>query len=204
VVVDQYIWQEINTLIAKNPAWVGITVHAYKPGQFAVTGYLKTRHEAALLQDFLYLNFPYLDRLQNRVATEEDLLMRLRNDLFSHGMPLVEVEINNGEVALMGSIEQTDAVELTQLIKEWKKLPGIRLIKNFTLVVAPSDAVINLSDRYKVSGFSSRDNKSLNVVINGRILTVGDSLDGMTIRAIEGSVIYLEKDGLKYKIEYNP
>jgi hypothetical protein len=40
-------------------------------------------------------------------------------------------------------------------------------------------------------------------VINGKILSLGDNLDGMVITAISPTAVLLEKDGLKFKINYN-
>jgi hypothetical protein len=40
-------------------------------------------------------------------------------------------------------------------------------------------------------------------LINGKILGPGDQLDGMNVTAINPSSVYLEKDGMKYKIDYN-
>jgi hypothetical protein len=41
------------------------------------------------------------------------------------------------------------------------------------------------------------------VVINGRILSLGENLDGMTITNIMPTMVLLEKDGLKFRINYN-
>jgi hypothetical protein len=43
----------------------------------------------------------------------------------------------------------------------------------------------------------------MHVVINGRILRKGDSLDGMLITTIQSNVIYLEKGGVKYRIDFS-
>lgn len=203
LIVDQLIWQELNGLIARNPTFVGISMHASKPGQFFITGYLKTRTEYAQLQDFLNLNFPYLDKLQNKVAVEEDILARVSNDLFSQGINSIQVQINNGDLSLLGFIASDKELILQDLIKTWKSLQGVRTIKNYSVPLAPQDAVVDLSSKYRVTGFSTKDHLSVNVVVNGRILAVGDQLDGMTITEIESSKIFLEKDGLKFKIEYN-
>ena len=56
-----------------------------------------------------------------------------------------------------------------------------------------------VSDKYQVSGYSS-EGKNINFVINGRILTVGDTLYGMTITQIYHGGVLLEKDGFKKKI----
>jgi type III secretion system YscD/HrpQ family protein len=204
VVVDQLIWQEMNNLISRNPKFTGVSMHASKPGVFVINGYLKTRSEFASLQDFLNLNFPYLDRLQNKVAVEEDLIAKFSYELLSHQINAVEIQMNNGEVILNGFIASDKEALLQELIKSWKIIPGIRSVKNFTVILTPQEAVVNLSDKYQVTGFSSKDHTNINVVINGRILTKGDALDGMIITNIDSNVLYLEKDGLKFKIEYNP
>jgi hypothetical protein len=41
------------------------------------------------------------------------------------------------------------------------------------------------------------------VVINGKILSVGSDLEGMTITKMENNSVFLEKDGIKYRINYN-
>ena len=51
-------------------------------------------------------------------------------------------------------------------------------------------------------GSSTFDGRGFSVVLNGKIYTLGDSVEGMTIAAIEPNTILLEKDGLKYKIDY--
>jgi type III secretion system YscD/HrpQ family protein len=203
VVVDQYLWQEMNNLISKNPSWSGVAMHAAKPGVFVITGYLKTRAESTNLQDFLNLNFPYLDRLQNKVSVEEDLIARFNSNLLSQSMNGVNVQMSNGEVILSGFIASDKELNLQDMIKVWKTLPGIRLIKNFTVPLSPQEAVIDISSKFQVTGFSTRDHANINVVINGRILTRGDMLEGMTITSIQSNKVYLEKDGLKFKIEYN-
>jgi type III secretion system YscD/HrpQ family protein len=194
----------MNNLISRNPKFTGVSMHASKPGVFVINGYLKTRSEFASLQDFLNLNFPYLDRLQNKVAVEEDLIAKFSYELLSHQINAVEIQMNNGEVILNGFIASDKEALLQELIKSWKIIPGIRSVKNFTVILTPQEAVVNLSDKYQVTGFSSKDHTNINVVINGRILTKGDALDGMIITNIDSNVLYLEKDGLKFKIEYNP
>jgi hypothetical protein len=62
--------------------------------------------------------------------------------------------------------------------------------------------MVNISDKYSVTGYSNFGN-SLTVVINGRILSPGDMLDGMTITSIKVNSVLLEKDGVKYRIDYS-
>ena len=85
---------------------------------------------------------------------------------------------------------------------EFNKLDGIQSVKNFAVASLPSQASIDLTQQYKVTGSSLHDSHGYSAVINGRIFTIGDALDGMKISAIEPNAILLEKDGLKYKIDY--
>lgn len=204
VVVDQLVWQEMNNLIAKNPAWNGVNMYSNVPGHFILIGYLKTRKEAGLLTDYINRNFPYIDKLENRVIVEEEIAMRVQEDLFSAGLNSVTVQVTNGEISLTGFIPTDHAGVYQQLIKKWKNIPGIRLIKNLVAYLSPSAAVVDLSDRYRVTGYAKSDDVNVNVIINGRIFTRGDLLDGMTITSIQPHIVYLEKDGLKFKINYNP
>jgi hypothetical protein len=75
-------------------------------------------------------------------------------------------------------------------------------MKNFAIASSAESSMVDLSQSYQVTGFSLHDRKSYSVVVNGRIITLGDHLDGMTISQILPSTILLEKDGLKYKIDY--
>jgi hypothetical protein len=52
-------------------------------------------------------------------------------------------------------------------------------------------------------GSSKFGNKSQYVLISGKILAIGDALDGMTITNILPSEVLLNKDGINYKIDYN-
>ena len=79
----------------------------------------------------------------------------------------------------------------------------MRLVKNFVVFTSETTSVIDLTSKYKVTGSSRLGNKSQYVVINGKILSAGESLDGMKIMEIAENSVFLEKDGIKYKINYN-
>ena len=89
-----------------------------------------------------------------------------------------------------------------KVLDNFREIKGIRSIKDFVSQVAPEQAMINISDRYLVSGFSEKGGVTLSVVIDGRILSKGDTLDGMTITDIKPGVIFLKKDGVSYRIDY--
>lgn len=203
LIVDEYLVRETNQILSKNPQWTGITLRATAPGQFVVTGYLKSRNQANLIKDFLSQNFRYLDLLDNRVVVEEDELNAIRVLVQERGFRDVSIDISNGEVALTGTMPADKAPALEKLVEDIKKRPTVRLVKDYVTQLEPEQNVIDISDTYYVSGSSNVGGVNLNVVINGRILTKGDLLDGMVIREIQNNVIFLERDGVKYKIEYN-
>ena len=78
----------------------------------------------------------------------------------------------------------------------------MRTIRNTTSGLAPEQSVVNISDKYEVTGISSQGG-NMSVIINGRILMKGDVLDGMTITTIQPNAILLEKDDVKYKIDFS-
>jgi type II secretory pathway component PulC len=88
-------------------------------------------------------------------------------------------------------------------LAEVKALSGIRQVKNFVVYTTAETSRIDISSQYTVSGFSQGSNKQSFIVINGKVLSLGDALDGMSITAIQPTSILLEKDGLKFRINYN-
>ena len=89
-----------------------------------------------------------------------------------------------------------------KLIKDFRKIPGVRSVKNFVSELAPEEAVIDITDRYLVTGFSREEGVSVSVVIDGKILSKGDVLDGMTVIELKPNAILLEKEGVRYRINY--
>lgn len=202
VIVDEVIWQEMNILLEKNPNWVGISMHAPSPGVFVISGYLQTRKQAQLLTDYLNLNFPYQDLLKNQVIVEEDVASQIGVTLSDAGFSSVLFALNNGELTLTGTVPNTAEESFRQLLEKIKKVPGVRVVKNFVKFPPPEDSVIDISSRYAVSGYSQQDKVNVNVLINGKILMEGDTLDGMKIISISAGSIFLEKDSVKYRIQY--
>lgn len=203
LVIDEYVWKETNQILSKNPAWGAIAMRSPTAGRFEVIGYLKTRKQADQLQDFLAQNFSYLDRLDNKVIVEEDETNAISALLQDKGFRDVSMEMHNGEVTLTGTMAADKAAELNQLIKQINKRPTIRLVRDYVTQLEPEQSIIDLSDSYHVTGSTVIGGVNVSVVINGRILSKGDLLDGMTIDEIKRSTILLERDRVKYKIEYN-
>lgn len=203
VVIDEIISSDMNAFIAKNPDWKGVSMTVLTPGKFTIRGYVQTLQEATALMEYLALNFPYNERLDNQVVVANNLEAEIQNMLIEKGFISVTFELANGELILGGRVNEHAESGFLQTIKDLKKLSGIRSVKNFVIITTAATTRINLSDRYKVTGTSKFGNVSQYVVINGQILASGDALDGMLITQIESDSILLEKDGLKYRINYN-
>jgi type III secretion system YscD/HrpQ family protein len=202
VIIDEYVWKSMSDVITGNAGWRGVTVLSPSAGQFVVHGYVQTLDQAAQLADYLNVNFPYPDRLQNKVVVEDTLNVRIQSMLQSKGFGAVAFQLTAGDLVLLGRYSEKQSQEYQDLMSELNKLDGIQAVKNFAVASLPGQASIDLSQQYKVTGSSIHDKLGYSAVVNGKIFTLGDTLDGMKITAIESNSIFLEKDGLKYKIDY--
>lgn len=203
IVIDEYVWREINQILGKDARWKGITVSSPSAGHFVISGYLQTHNQAEQLAEYMNANFPYLDLLEQKVVVDEDIVGSAKNLLQSSGFTNVKVAFSNGELSLNGAIPPGKTKEFEDIVSEIRALQGVRSVRNFITELAPEQSMVNISDKYEVTGFSNQGGTNLNVVINGRILRKGDTLDGMTITSIQSNVIFLEKEGIKYRIDFS-
>lgn len=208
VVIDESIWQEMNILLPKeNPNWKAVAMHSPFPGEFVLSGYLKSADDASQLNDYMNRNFPYLSGLRNQVIVEQDVMDQIQCELNQENFGGVIFTFNNGELFFGGYISSTSTERFGDLLKKFSKILGVRDIRNCVVLVSPEKSVVDLKEkspgRYQVTGYATHCDVNINVVINGKIFTRGDLMDGMTITSIQPNTIYLEKDGLKYKLEYN-
>jgi len=203
LIVDEFVWRETNSILNRDARWKGISIHSPTAGTFILSGYLQTRKQAEELNDYITSNFPYLDLLERRVIVEEDILSSAEITLQNSGIKNIKAQMNNGELTLSGGLSKEQMVTFDRLLPEIRKIPGVRNIKTFINETEQEQSLINITDRYPVTGSSHQGGSNITVIINGRILSRGDSLDGMTITSIRQNAIFLEKDGTKYKIDYN-
>jgi len=202
IIIDEYVWQEANQVLAKNPKWRSVTIHSPQPGRFVMSGYLKTKTEAEQLAEYMGLNFPYPELLEKKVVVEEEVITLASSTLYEKKLLKVEASMTGGELSLSGSIGTDQVDNYREALNELRKIEGVRSIKSFVVEVAPQETYIDLSDVYEVSGYSNVGGVNLNVVINGRILAKGDNFDGYKITKISPGTIFLEKEGFKYKIDF--
>lgn len=203
IVVDELTRQQTNQDLASNPNLRGVTLNTPAPGRFVLVGYLTTTSQKQELNDYLKRNFLFLDLLENRVVVEQEILEQTANYFQEKSIPDIRIEINNGEITLRGLVGFDQSADFQEVLESIRQLNGVKSVKNFVASLEPEEAMINLTGQYEITGFSKQDNVSTSVVINGRILSRGDSLDGMTITSIKPTAVFLERDGFKYRIDYN-
>lgn len=203
VIIDELVWENTNAMLFKTPAWRGVNLSSTVPGQFVLRGYVQTLPDSTKLSDYINNNFPYLDRIHNQVVVENTLESQIQTILLQNELSVVQFQLANGEVILSGRLGTNFESKIKKAIKTIDSLSGVRVVKNFVVMTKPGAQFINLSSKYKVTGTSKEGNVNKYVLIDGKILGTGDLLDGMGIYKIEENAILLEKDGLKYRINYN-
>ncbi|CDR32951.1 type III secretion system inner membrane ring subunit SctD [Criblamydia sequanensis] len=199
IIIDEGVWQEINQIIAKNPKWRSVNIQATTPGNFVLSGYLKNRSDMEDLSEYLSANFNYLDLLENRVVVEENLANTVKAMLQNRGFKTLKTELVNGELTIKGSIPISQKGDYREVLEELKTISGIHQIQDLATDVEPEKSMIDITDRYEVSGISRRGS-TLSVVVDGKIVTKGDFLDAMKITEITPQAVFLERDGVKYRI----
>ncbi|MCY3974094.1 MAG: type III secretion system inner membrane ring subunit SctD [Simkaniaceae bacterium] len=203
VIIDELVWGGINAILAKNPEWRGTSLSSTSPGHFVLRGYVRTPDESTRLDEYMHLHFPYLDRLKIEIITANTLETEVKSLLLTKNLANVAFRFTGGELILSGRIGSDQESHLTETVREAEAIEGVRNIRNFVVITAPTNATVDLSSKYKVTGTSKRSGMNQYVVINGKILSKNDLLDGMMITDIGERMIFLKKDGIKYRINYN-
>lgn len=202
VVIDEFVDKMMNDLLSGNPNFRQVTIQTQAPGKFVAMGYVDTNAQGVALAEYLAVNFPYLDRLENQVAIGENMVIQIQSLLQSKGFAAVAFQLANGEVILSGNYSNKKMSEFDKTLKEIQEIPGIRGIRNFALPTNPNQAAIDISDQYRVTGIAEHDGKGYSAILNGRVYEVGSQMAGLTIVEIDPNTILLEKDGIRYKINY--
>ncbi len=203
VVIDELVWQNMNSLFLSNPEWQAVTVYAPAPGKFVLRGYVQTPELFQQLTEYMNANFPYPNLLENRVNIENNLQLQVQSMLAEKQYLGVNFTLVGGELVLSGRVDDRDSSDFTSLVTNLSNIPGITTVKNYVVYATIDSTRIDLSDQYKISGFSVGTNNDLFIVINQKIFSTGDTLNGMLITDIQPNAIFLEKDGVKFKINYN-
>lgn len=203
VVIDELVWQNANALLQTNPNWKGILIQAVAPGEFVLRGFLETIDQQAELLEYIALNFTYLNQLKNELVINSLVQQRIQAILTQNGFGTVSFNYSMGDLVLSGPVEKSQEKSLKKIVEQIREIKGIENIDTIVTYTNENTARIDISTKYQVNGSSIRDGVEAYVLINGKILSKGKMLDGMLITAITAKEIFLEKDGVKYKIDFN-
>jgi type III secretion system YscD/HrpQ family protein len=203
IIIDELVWQNMNALFQSEPNWQAVTMYAPTPGQFILKGYVANPQQFQLLSEYINNNFPYPSLLSNQVAIETSLHMQVQNLLIEGEYPSVTFTLSGGELILSGRVDERDSSDFSDLLSKLSSIPGITNVQNLVLYGVLDNTRIDISDQYQITGFSIGNDNNHFVVINQRIYSIGDVLSGMVITEIQPNTIFLEKDGIKFKINYN-
>ena len=202
VVIDELVDKMMNDLLSSNPNFRGATIQSFSPGRFILSGYVDTNAEAMSLSEYLSVNFPYLDRLESQLAIGENLDAQIQNLLQTDGLGSVTFQFSNGEVILSGNYSNKLEKPFADLIKQISMIPGVRGVRNYAIPSHPNQAAIDLSQQYQVTGTALHEGHGYSAILNGKVYIVGDFVSAMRIAEIDPHTILLEKDGIKYRINY--
>ncbi len=203
IIIDEYVWKNMNDLLSENESWRGVSIHSPTPGKFVLSGFVKESTIAEELMNYLHIHFPYTDRLENHIVVENILNTQIAALLISKGFEGLSFQLTGGELVITGNYSVKAKDSYLSTLNMIKTLEGIRTLKDLAIPAAPNAARIDLTSRYQITGFASQGKENFGVVVNGQIITTGEMLDGMKVTAIEPNIILLEKENLKYKINYS-
>ncbi len=202
IIIDELVWKNMNDILENLSGFRSVSIRSLKAGEFVVQGYVETVNDAQKLSDFLNANFPYLEKLKNEVVIESILKIDIGSQIIFHGLSNISFELASGELILAGRYSSDETGQMHKLVKYLKNKKGIHSIKNIAIETTPDMARIDISKDYPVAGLIEKDDEEFSIVIQNKILNIGDYIDGMRLTEIKAHMIYLEKDGLKYKINY--
>jgi type III secretion system YscD/HrpQ family protein len=203
IVIDEYVWKTMNDTLMENENWRSVSIHSPIAGKFVISGYMQTPEDVATLMEYVNANFPYLDKLENKVAIEQILKAQIASLLASKSMSGLSFKLTAGNLILDGRYDEKLHKNYESILNDLKSIQGIHNIKSLAIPASSDNARMDLSTKYAITGYATEKNKNVSVVANGKIVSTGDLLDGMKITSINANTILLEKDGIKYKIGYS-
>lgn len=202
IIIDERVIENFNALLLKNPAWRSVTIMYTQVGRFLLRGYVETPEQLQELADYIRRNFSYLELLDNRVVAEKTLNAQIQALIKEKELINVAFELKGGELILGGTVNEKEEDIIQELVQKIGELEGVTQVKNL-IVFTTGTSSVDLTSRYQITGTSMYGDVNQYVMINGKILGSGDYLDSMMITEITKKEVLLERDGIKYRINYN-
>ncbi len=202
LIIDEYVWKNTNDIFSEKEAFKGVFLHSAKAGEFILSGFVKTEEDKEVLQEYINIHFSQLDHLENQVVVESVLSQEIRSLFLQKGFGAISFQLIEGDLIVQGRFNGEKKREFSSLLSHLQKIPGITRVKNIAISSDAESVAIDLSDKYQVTGFAKKDQQDFNVMINGRVLSVGESIDGMVLKRILPNMVLFEKEGISYRIDY--
>jgi type III secretion system YscD/HrpQ family protein len=203
IIIDELVWKSINDVLNDNENWRGISMHSPEAGKFLLNGYVSTSQDYESLTEYINVHFSYVDRLENNVIIIEVIKAKIESVILSKGFDGLGFQFNNGDLIVTGRYNNIKKESYKKMLEELNALPGVTAISNVAIASTEESSRIDLTNKFKITGYAKHGHNNFSVVANGQIVSLGSLLDGMAITAIQPHAILLEKEGIKYKIDYN-
>ena len=203
IIIDLGIAKTFNENLEDQESFRSVNVLVKEPSKFELAGSVADTKTFQNLVDYINFNFPYVDKLDNKVVIDEILESFVGAKLLEYNLSAITFEIVSQELILAGRYDKKQKSNFDNFISLMEKTNGIRNIKNIAIPSHEQNARIDITQNYKVTGEASINGENISILINGKIVNLGDSIDGFLITKILENTILLEKDELKYKIDYS-
>lgn len=203
LVVDDSLCREFNQIL-KN-SWPQISLASQEPGKFVLKGLFSTQGQMDKLTQYLNLHFPYSEQLKSDILVVDTTTEQINRKLEEIAPGEMVAQFTGRQLLIVGTLPADKKESFDRYLVDLKGLPGISNVQNMTTLRSANqneESAIDLSNRYKVTGSTTRSNVNVSIAINGRILQRGDLLDGMTIISIQADKVLLQRDSARYKINY--
>lgn len=203
LVIDDSLCREFNQVL--NKTWPEITLASPQPGVFVLNGMFSTKQQMDKLSQYLTLNFPYNDRLKSQILVVDTATDQINRRLAEIAPGEMVAQFSVQDLVIVGTVPMDKQEVFENYLKELNTFPGIANIQNLTTLRSlgqDDENAVDLSAKYKVTGSTVRSDVNVTVAINGKILQRGDLLDGMTVVSIQPDRVILQRETVRYKINY--
>lgn len=204
LIIDDALCREFNQVLTRN--WPEITLTSKAPGSFALSGVFAEQDQLDKLKQYMKVHFPFASQLEFDVLAVDATTVQVNRQLQEIAPGELVGQFRGQDLLIAGTIPPNKQSDLEKFIDDARALPGISKVENLSVLRSVGDDdqnAIDLSGRYAVNGVTRRSNIDVAVMINGRIVQRGDLLDEMLVLSIRSDAIILQRQGVRYRINYS-
>jgi len=133
VITYNQIIKEFNDSLNEEDTFRSVFLLANKPGNYVLDGYVQSANNYSLLTSFVNSNFPFLDKLSNKVIITQVLQVQIATLLSKNGFSSLSFEMISGKLVLAGRYNKKQESSYKDLMENLLKTPGIHSIKNLAI-----------------------------------------------------------------------